>query len=579
MSSLCEQLVEECPEELRRQVFARRRVVTLPTTKEAFRVGKGASFEVVTEASGEVPLSEGGGATIVSWPRVEHFQIESLRMIIEEMLIHSPKYATFAQGAEATAPTTAAPTLEEVGTENAANVSLETTSVKQAADPLDPLRRQTSSSISPDGVAPSPSKHGTHTGLQLIMPGNVLSQLSWELPAPQVLYASQHNPGAVAIAESLANSPLLVSAVGSGHRSLRYSSKPPGALLRTMAANQSKEQARLRIMAANRSKEQACQSLPPPIGGHPDSQSAAGSTQCSATGPEQSWKSRANERKALVKQHSVRRPNQRWVALDANLGTRSNQQRLREKSPTRAREKSPTRARAENRKALQVRHCEVTHPPCGGAQATQPELAPPPASDATPTSATNQQSPGVLQVDSDLVSPSAYRPSPNAQPANTWLHARCAMRMGVLSECPWHHQEPTCMLLALNKHVFAGSAGETLALEVAAALEAGFPILTIHVADLPGQTDGSRFERFFAVTPPSLILAGLYKPLAVPWYADEPHINVSHALALKSLDATVAKPMKRRGTAINALRRVSQSTRTPPTLQSDTPCGDKDLAI
>jgi len=135
------------------------------------------------------------------------------------------------------------------------------------------------------------------------------------------------------------------------------------------------------------------------------------------------------------------------------------------------------------------------------------------------------------------------------------------------------------MLLALNKHVFAGSAGETLALEVAAALEAGFPILTIHVADLPGQTDGSRFERFFAVTPPSLILAGLYKPLAVPWYADEPHINVSHALALKSLDATVAKPMKRRGTAINALRGVSQSTRTPPTLQSDTPCGDKDLAI
>ena len=489
-------------------------------------------------------------------------------MIIEEMLIHSPKYAMFAQGLESVATATPGPSLvravmtsfvadEEVG-QDAANVSLETLSVDHAeALRYSETHVQSFSTSGPrvaraDPVA-FPCMHGTHTGLQLIMPGNVLSQTSWELPMPHVLYASQHNPGAVAIAEALTNSPLLVGARTNGTEGLTFSEVPPGILLRAVAAKQSQ----------NQPEDQASRS------GSCLTGSAA--TRRSPVGSEASTKkSRANDHRALVKQHSVRRPNQRWVSLDANLGTTRNQQKLRDS----VRSRSPQKGGTARKEPLKVRHCEVAHSSCADAPPTQPEFAPTPPSDDSPTQIQS------ARVDSE---------SPIRTAPSLWLEARAAMRLGALADVSAQHRQPTCMLLVLNKSVFVGPAGDILALEVAAALEAGFPILAIHVADLPGQTDGSRFERFFSVTPPELVRAGLYKPLAVPWYADEPHVNVSHALALKALDAKAATQKTngmRRAKAMSALRR--SSGRRPsaasgpgpgPTSQPDTSGDDADASL
>ena len=97
------------------------------------------------------------------------------------------------------------------------------------------------------------------------------------------------------------------------------------------------------------------------------------------------------------------------------------------------------------------------------------------------------------------------------------------------------------MLLVLNVYSFAGEVGELLAREVRAAMNLKLPLLTVHLPDLPGQPDGCRFERFFSITPPDLIRAGLYKPIAVPWYERGPHRFVSSALCFKVLNATPVK--------------------------------------
>ena len=98
----------------------------------------------------------------------------------------------------------------------------------------------------------------------------------------------------------------------------------------------------------------------------------------------------------------------------------------------------------------------------------------------------------------------------------------------------------THMLLVLNLSTFVGEEGERLAEEVRAALSCDLPLLMIHVTDCFESMGGCPFDRFFHVTPPDLVRGGLYKPLAVPWYP-APHLRVSTALAVQALGATKTK--------------------------------------
>ena len=102
----------------------------------------------------------------------------------------------------------------------------------------------------------------------------------------------------------------------------------------------------------------------------------------------------------------------------------------------------------------------------------------------------------------------------------------------------------THFLLLLSAKTFVGADGEQLAMEVRAAREAGVPLLMIHQND--AECDGCEFSHFFDVTPKDLILAGLYRPLAVPWYP-EPHLKVCCAIATRTLGGVPAE--KRSGLA------------------------------
>ena len=80
-----------------------------------------------------------------------------------------------------------------------------------------------------------------------------------------------------------------------------------------------------------------------------------------------------------------------------------------------------------------------------------------------------------------------------------------------------------------------------LAQEVRLARESGVPLLMLHEMD--EAKAACDFDRFFAVTPEDIVKDGVYRSLAIPWFADS-HRPVSCALAAQALGATKTAPTR-----------------------------------
>ena len=194
-----------------------------------------------------LPLSEGGGAIIVPWPRVEALQVESLRMILEEMLVASPRYGAYVEALEhglgrgslaAPDPRPDPATSDVRASRRLQEPVRSLDSEGQQGSPLAPRERQTAS----EGLEDRRSVAGvqgwgargarrrrfaiTHTGLELSMPGHVPSQLEWGFSQREVLFVSPSNPGALEVALQLQRSGLLAAEcrVG-GRRGLEITSR------------------------------------------------------------------------------------------------------------------------------------------------------------------------------------------------------------------------------------------------------------------------------------------------------------------------------------------------------------------
>ena len=81
--------------------------------------------------------------------------------------------------------------------------------------------------------------------------------------------------------------------------------------------------------------------------------------------------------------------------------------------------------------------------------------------------------------------------------------------------------------------------------QVRAAIDAQLPLVLIHERD----TDAGAvpFDSFFQSTPPDLIAAGVYGPLAVAWHPG-PHRDVSCKMALMAMGATPLQAVSMRRT-------------------------------
>ena len=97
--------------------------------------------------------------------------------------------------------------------------------------------------------------------------------------------------------------------------------------------------------------------------------------------------------------------------------------------------------------------------------------------------------------------------------------------------------------------------------EVRAAKEAGMPFLLIHETE--ESRGGCEFQRFFDVTPPDLVKAGLYRQLAIAWHQGS-HLLVSRALAAEALGGESCVPASggRAGAAASADASSSTATRS-----------------
>lgn len=97
------------------------------------------------------------------------------------------------------------------------------------------------------------------------------------------------------------------------------------------------------------------------------------------------------------------------------------------------------------------------------------------------------------------------------------------------------NKKSTHVFLYLNDQTFVGEAGDRLAHEIRIAMGANVPIVLVHEND--PTRGGCEFAYFFQTTPEDLIRDGLYKKLAVAFFA-EPLREVSLALLAKALGAT-----------------------------------------
>jgi len=113
---------------------------------------------------------------------------------------------------------------------------------------------------------------------------------------------------------------------------------------------------------------------------------------------------------------------------------------------------------------------------------------------------------------------------------------------------------PSSFLLVLNASTFTctelsygepeRSRGEALADQVRQLRAMKLPMVLVHVID-EEQGGVSHFSHFFGCTPPDLLMDGLYKQIATPWYSVAAYRGTSIALIAKALGASVvpAKPM------------------------------------
>jgi len=95
------------------------------------------------------------------------------------------------------------------------------------------------------------------------------------------------------------------------------------------------------------------------------------------------------------------------------------------------------------------------------------------------------------------------------------------------------HGQPTHFVLYLNDESWLGEQGEKLACEVRVALQMKLPIVMIHEMS-PGK-GGCDFDKFFAVTPSDLVRAGLYNKIATTLYESEAHRELGFLLIAKSI--------------------------------------------
>jgi hypothetical protein len=117
-------------------------------------------------------------------------------------------------------------------------------------------------------------------------------------------------------------------------------------------------------------------------------------------------------------------------------------------------------------------------------------------------------------------------------------------------------------LLYLNSKTFVGEMGLALALEVGRALEREANIVLLHENDR--QKDGCGFAHIFSATPPELINAGLYEPIALGLYP-APHRNVSFAHVAQALGARkksrIGRPSSSsRNTAVSRVTRQASGS-------------------
>ena len=94
----------------------------------------------------------------------------------------------------------------------------------------------------------------------------------------------------------------------------------------------------------------------------------------------------------------------------------------------------------------------------------------------------------------------------------------------------------THMLLYLARDTFTGEAGDALAEEVRAARRGGVGILMVH--EQRATHCRCEFDRFFASTPDDLVRDGLFNDLAVPWHAGELEQAVAVALLYQKIAAS-----------------------------------------
>mmetsp|Transcript_23187 Transcript_23187/g.71018 ORF Transcript_23187/g.71018 Transcript_23187/m.71018 type:complete len:1131 (+) Transcript_23187:1596-4988(+) len=116
------------------------------------------------------------------------------------------------------------------------------------------------------------------------------------------------------------------------------------------------------------------------------------------------------------------------------------------------------------------------------------------------------------------------------------LHRRYLARLPRLLSCTaTGNRSKEVFLLYLNRHTFGGEVGAALTLEVQHAMERDIDIVMVHEND--SGRDGCEFAELFKTTPPALLDAGLYGPLAFAMHPP-PHRNISLALVAQALGAS-----------------------------------------
>jgi len=420
-------------------------------------------------------------------------------MILEEMLVASPRYGAYVEALEhglgrgsLAAPDPAISDVRASRRHQEPVRSLD--SEDQPGSPHAPRERQTAS----EGLEDRRSVAGvqgwgargarrrrfaiTHTGLELSMPGHVPSQLEWGFSQREVLFVSPSNPGALEVALQLQRSGLLAAEcrVG-GRRGLEITSR----------WRESRRVSQRQLLARHRSSAKNSEAT------------------------------------------------RQWSLITRNASTRNvsvGPEHSAEVPPP-----PPSHFRGAGRPPAEAPYRE--HPDAltslnnlGAGEAGGEDGG------GEAEASTSVSSVGAVPVDTD-----------GDGIADTLLTEQSQAAEAA----------PTRMLLVLNVHSFVGPCGEQLAREVRAAFHLGLPIVSVHVPDLPGSTHGCRFERFFVVTPRDLVNAGLYKPVAVAWYPSAPHVHASCAMLYQAMHASSseARPSRRRAARPSSVHPESRRSR------------------